>query len=105
MQSEEGQLILNRFDLPTENFTSIIYIENNNVYKKSTAFIRIIRLFSYPIKSLSVLRFIPVSLRDFIYDMVARNRYTLFGRYEHCVLPVADYPERYINKKDIEKNN
>jgi len=103
MQSEEGQLILKHFKLPTENFTSLIYIENNNVYKKSTAFIRITRLFSYPIKSLSVLRFIPVNLRDFIYDIIARNRYTLFGRYEYCILPIADYPERYINKKDIDK--
>jgi len=101
MQSEEGQLILKHFNLPTENFTSIFYIENNHIYNKSTAFIKITRLLSTPIKFLSVLKYLPLSLRDFIYDIVARNRYTIFGRYKYCILPVADYPERYINKTDI----
>ena len=102
MQSEEGQLILKHFNLPTEKFTSMFYIENNNVYDKSTAFVRITRLFPYPIKFLSVLRVVPLSLRDFIYDIIARNRYKIFGRYERCVLPTADYPERYINKTDVD---
>jgi len=102
MQSEEGQLILKHFNLPAENFTSIFYIEKNNVYEKSTAFIKITRLLSYPAKLLSVLGCFPSSLRDFIYDIIARNRYELFGRYKHCILPTADYPGRYINKTDID---
>lgn len=102
MQSEEGQLILKHFNLPTENFTSVFYVENNTVYAKSTAFIKITRLLSYPVKFLSVLRYFPLSLRDFIYDAIARNRYNIFGRYKHCLLPTADYPDRYINKTDVD---
>ena len=102
MQSEEGQLILKHFDLPTVNFTSMFYIEKNHIYDKSTAFIKIISLFSYPIKFLSILRVITLSLRNFVYDIIARNRYKIFGRYEYCVLPAADYLERYVNKTDID---
>ena len=43
-----------------------------------------------------------LSLRDFIYDIIARDRYNIFGRYKYCVLPASDYPDRYINKIDIE---
>ena len=98
MQSEEGQLILKHYNLATKNFTSIIYLEKNNVYEKSSAFIKITRLFPYPIKILSFLRYTPLSLRDYIYDIIARNRYTIFGRYNHCILPTADYSDRYIKK-------
>ena len=102
MQSEEGQLIIKYFNLPSENFTSMFYLENNNIYDKSTAFIKITSLFSYPVKIISILRFMPLFLRDYIYEIIARNRYNIFGRYNCCVLPPADYPERYIKKIDVD---
>lgn len=39
------------------------------------------------------LGFVPRVLRDFIYDLIARNRYRLFGRREHCRLPAPEERE------------
>ena len=36
-----------------------------------------------------VLRFVPKRLRDAVYDLVARNRYRIFGKYEECFVPDA----------------
>ena len=34
-----------------------------------------------------VLRFLPKPLRDAVYNLVARNRYRIFGKYEECFVP------------------
>jgi len=42
------------------------------------------------------LRFVPKPLGDAVYDLVARNRYRIFGRYEACFVPDAAMRERVI---------
>ena len=36
-----------------------------------------------------VLRVVPKPLRDAVYNLVARNRYRIFGKYEACFVPDA----------------
>jgi predicted DCC family thiol-disulfide oxidoreductase YuxK len=43
-----------------------------------------------------VLRAIPKSLRDAIYNLVARNRYRIFGKYEACFVPDAELRARVM---------
>jgi predicted DCC family thiol-disulfide oxidoreductase YuxK len=42
------------------------------------------------------LHFVPKPLRDPVYDLVARNRYRIFGKYEACFVPDAAMRERVI---------
>ena len=37
--------------------------------------------------SAGVMRLFPRSLRDWIYNLIARKRYQMFGKYESCPLP------------------
>ena len=43
------------------------------------------------------LRFVPKSLRDAAYNLVARNRYRIFGRYEACFVPGAELKARVMD--------
>jgi predicted DCC family thiol-disulfide oxidoreductase YuxK len=43
-----------------------------------------------------VLRFVPKPLRDEVYNLVARNRYRIFGKYEECFIPDASLRARTI---------
>jgi predicted DCC family thiol-disulfide oxidoreductase YuxK len=43
-----------------------------------------------------VLRSVPKPLRDAIYNLVARNRYRIFGKYEACFIPDAAFRARVI---------
>jgi predicted DCC family thiol-disulfide oxidoreductase YuxK len=45
----------------------------------------------------SLLRFVPASLRDALYDLVARSRYRIFGRYDACPLPPAENRSRFLS--------
>ena len=38
----------------------------------------------------------PVSLLNTVYDLIARYRYRLFGRYDACPLPSAEHKGRFI---------
>ena len=42
------------------------------------------------------LRAIPKPLRDAVYNLVARNRYRIFGKYEECFVPDADMRARVL---------
>jgi predicted DCC family thiol-disulfide oxidoreductase YuxK len=39
---------------------------------------------------------IPRPLRDAVYDLFARNRYRIFGRYEACFVPDAEFRDRVV---------
>jgi predicted DCC family thiol-disulfide oxidoreductase YuxK len=43
-----------------------------------------------------VLRAFPKPLRDAIYNLAARNRYRIFGKYEECFVPDAEFRGRVI---------
>jgi len=40
---------------------------------------------------------IPRSVRDFAYDLFAKYRYSLFGKYDSCLLPPAEVRSRFID--------
>jgi predicted DCC family thiol-disulfide oxidoreductase YuxK len=42
------------------------------------------------------LRSVPKPLRDVVYNVVARNRYRIFGKYEECFVPDASVRARVI---------
>ena len=39
---------------------------------------------------------VPKPLRDPLYNLVARNRYRIFGKYDACFVPDADLRARVI---------
>jgi len=46
----------------------------------------------------SVGRALPKSLRDALYKMVARNRYSIFGKYEVCLMPEERYRKKFLDQ-------
>ena len=96
MQSKKGQIILTHLGQNTDNFETMLFIEDNNTFKKSTAFIKIVNQLPYPSRLLSFVKFTPKLIRDFIYDRIAQNRFKLFRKYQSCSLPSADHKMRYL---------
>lgn len=44
-----------------------------------------------------LLSWLPQCFRDYAYNLVARNRYRIFGRSESCTLPSPEYPTRFLD--------
>ena len=81
-QSKEGRKILQRYGVTQPE--SVLFIEGETIYEKSDATVKILsRLRGYKWLAF-LLKIIPKPIRDYCYDIVARNRYKWFGRQEVC---------------------
>ena len=97
LQSDTAKNLLSKYDLEKQDLASIILVENTTYYVKSTAALRIARRLSALWPLLYVFIIIPVSIRDYFYDIVARNRYVWFGKKEECMIPNKENEKRFLN--------
>lgn len=80
------------------DLNTIYFIENEKVYVRSSAALRIFQLMSYPWKAVSAFRILPVNLTDAVYKFVAKNRY-LFGRSETRIGSLqSKFPKRFLTE-------
>ncbi len=96
LQSGAGQSLLRHFALSTDDFNSFILIEENRYYRKSTAVLRAAKRIKGLWPLLYSFIIVPSPIRDFIYDIVAKNRYKWFGRKEQCLIPTPDIRSRFL---------
>lgn len=97
LQSDVGQELLERFDLPTDTLETFVLVEDGECYTKSTAALRTARHLGGVYALLSYLRFVPRPLRDAVYDLVAASRYRVFGRKDRCMIPSPDVEDRFLD--------
>lgn len=76
---------------------SILYLEDDIFYMKSDAVLQIARNLDGFLKYLYWLKIIPRPIRDFIYDWIAKNRYSWFGKKESCRIPTPELKSRFID--------
>lgn len=97
LQSNYGQKFLLENNLNTSNFDSIILIDENKMYQKSDAAIRIAKQLKIPYNLISVSRIIPKKIRDYIYTYIAKNRYKWFGKHESCWVPTKELQAKFLS--------
>lgn len=97
LQSPAGRLLCRQQGLPTDSVETVILITENGSYKKSRAILEIVRRLGgfWPI--LYGLVIFPQSLRDAIYDWIARHRYRWFGKRTTCMIPTPELQERFLD--------
>lgn len=97
LQSKTGQEFLSRFNFPTNEFDTFILIDGEVYFTKSDAAIKIAQdLKGWP-KILSLGKFLPKKLRDFLYDLIARNRYRIFGKKDYCRIPSEEEKAKFLD--------
>jgi predicted DCC family thiol-disulfide oxidoreductase YuxK len=98
LQSAIGEEVLGRHGLSTEEFDSIVLVEDGEYYRKSTAALRVCRRLGRPFSLLGPFGHLPPVLRDPVYDLVARYRYRVFGRSDECQIPEPEIRERFAER-------
>jgi predicted DCC family thiol-disulfide oxidoreductase YuxK len=84
-------------DLPDEAAPgSVILLEGGKVYKRSTAALRIARRLGFGWNLLYGFIIVPVFIRDFVYDQIAKRRYRIWGREESCMVPTAGLKAKFL---------
>jgi len=96
LQSEKGNELLEKFNLPKNDFDSFILISKDKVYKKSAAALTIAKQLQGWIKIFSIFKILPVFITDLIYDLIAKNRYKIFGKRKACRIPTAEEKAKFL---------
>lgn len=97
LQSETGQDLVQKFNIDTAKIDSIIlYSEIKGIYYKSTAVLKIASHLGFPRNILKIFLIIPPFIRNWFYDLVAKNRYKWYGKRETCMVPTAELQKKFI---------
>ena len=96
LQSDMGQKLLKQYSLPLENFNSFTLIQDNKVYTRSTAALKVAKQLNGGIKFLYVFIIVPPFIRNAIYNWIAKNRYKWFGKKEVCLIPTPELKARFL---------
>ncbi len=96
VQSAYGARLLHMHGISSLDPSTFLFVVKGRGFTKSDAAIKISSYLG-PWKVLQVCRFLPRKVRDFAYDIVARNRYRLFGKRDTCFIPTAKDRNRFIN--------
>ncbi len=96
LQSEIGQELVLKFKIDTSKVDSIILIDGEKHYEKSSAALRISKDLSGAYPLLFGFMIVPKFIRNAVYDYIARNRYKWFGKKESCMIPTAELKSKFL---------
>lgn len=96
LQSEMGQDIRKRHRVPAD-LDSLLVVTDGKCYTRSAAALKICKHLDGGWKFLYILILVPRPIRDFFYQIVARNRYKWFGKKESCTLPSPEVRKRFLS--------
>ena len=95
LQSKRAQVLLEKHQISFD-LNSIVLIENEEAYIKSTAVLRICRNLHGIWRLFYVFTLLPKRVLDFFYDIIAKNRYRWFGKKTHCKLYPEEIRKRFL---------
>jgi predicted DCC family thiol-disulfide oxidoreductase YuxK len=96
LQSDVGQQVLGDLGYSSTDFDSLVLVKGGKAWKKSRAVFELCKNLRAPWRYVRVFRFLPAFLTDFFYDLIARNRYRLFGKSEACSIPSPELRARFV---------
>jgi predicted DCC family thiol-disulfide oxidoreductase YuxK len=96
LQSPVGRDLLKRNGIDPGNPETFLLLKGGRTYARSDAVLEIARYLGRW-RWLRVFGILPRGLRDWVYGVVARNRYKWFGKRDTCVVPTAEQRARFLD--------
>jgi predicted DCC family thiol-disulfide oxidoreductase YuxK len=96
LQSDAANRLMAEAAWASGEADTVILIENRRAFIRSAAALRIARRLRFPWPLVCALVVVPRPLRDWVYDLVARNRLRWFGRRDVCMVPGPETAGRFL---------
>ena len=78
------------------NVDTVILLEGKNIYVRSKAAFRVLKMLGFPYSVWSVLGLLPTLVTDWGYNRIAKHRYRWWGRREVCEWPDLQDQSRFL---------
>jgi len=95
-QSETAKKILSGIKTEDANPDSVILLEDGILYFKTTAALSIAKELSGAWHLFYVFIIVPTFIRNFFYNLIARNRYKWWGKKDSCMVPSPDVRKKFL---------
>ncbi|MEO7135226.1 MAG: DCC1-like thiol-disulfide oxidoreductase family protein [Vicinamibacterales bacterium] len=95
-QDPRARLLLDGRGLGDISASTIVLIEHNRVYLRSTAALRIARRLGLPWSLMTVFLIVPRAIRDVVYNIVSTLRYRIADTTDSCEIPSEAIRQRMI---------
>jgi predicted DCC family thiol-disulfide oxidoreductase YuxK len=101
LQSAAGKASVARWGGDPEVLSSFYVVADfrtpqARVLTKSDAAMFVARELGWPWTLARAAGVLPLAFRNRLYDLIARNRYRVFGRYEQCLIPSEESRSRFV---------
>ncbi len=100
-QSVLGQALFRHYGLDPEAFETVLVLRQGQAAGKLDAVDAVAGIVGGWWRLAVLLRPFPQGVRDGLYDLMADNRYRLFGRSEACMVPDPDWRNRVIDHAQL----
>jgi predicted DCC family thiol-disulfide oxidoreductase YuxK len=97
LQSKVAQNFLKEKGIDTSKTDSLVFVTATDVWMRSNAVLHICAALKGAWSWFGIFRYIPESVRDSLYDFIAKNRYRWFGKSDSCPSPNPLFKERFID--------
>lgn len=97
LQGNTGQAYLTKYNLQADQFNSFMLIENEILYTRSTAALRMLKHLGGGWQLLYAFIIVPAFVRDGIYNRIAKNRYKWFGKKDACWVPTPALRIKFLD--------
>ncbi len=100
LQSDVGRKLIEERNIDTSKIDSILLIDPGVAYyHKSTAALKIAKHLTGVYPAFAMFLVFPKLIRDWVYDIIARNRYRWFGKTESCMIPTPKLKALFIDQE------
>ena len=96
LQSDIGKKYISEFNIDPLDTDSIILIDKEKCYIKSTAALHIAKSMSGAYPLLYGFIIVPRFIRNWVYDYVAKNRYKWYGKKKNCMIPTSELQNKFL---------
>lgn len=96
MQTELAQKLITEHKITNVGIDTFLLIKNGKTYIWTDAALEIAKDLDGYWYYFSILKILPRFIRDYLYRLFARNRYTLFGKRNQCMVPTPSVKQRFI---------
>jgi len=97
LQSKAGRAILQAIGLPDGELNTMIFLEGDQCFLKSSAGLHIAKAMGGWWRLAYLFIIIPESIRNIFYHVISKYRYRWFGKKETCMIPTPELQDRFLD--------
>lgn len=96
LQSDISKSLMHKYKIEDLGLDTIVLIKDKKAYIRAEAVFEICKDLDGLYSLLRVFRILPSSFNDFLYRLIAKNRYKVFGKRSECIVPSEEVTFRFL---------